>query len=86
VLSRAAAVTAILGSKVAAPREIEQGRDAMPGDQVDASAAAAVPTVGSAERHELFATERDDAIAAIPSLYPDMCFVDVNRHVYQLKT
>src|SRR6266567_2071810 len=80
MLAGAFAMTAALGSKMATLAEIEQRRHTLFGDQVDAASAATITTVGSAEWHELLAAERHDAVAAIPSLYPDVCFVDVDRH------
>ena len=52
----------------------------MPGDEIHAATAATIAAIGSAERYELLATERNDSVSAIPSFYPDACFVDVNRH------
>ena len=73
-------MTPILGSEVPTAGELEQGRNARLGHQVDASAATTVAAVRPAEGNELLASEGHDAVAPIPSFYPDSGFVDVNRH------
>ena len=80
MLARPASGAALVSTEVSAASELEQRRDAGLRHQVDASAAAAVTTVGAAQRHEFFAPERDDAVAAVSSLHPDARFVDVDAH------
>src|SRR5258708_894803 len=60
--------------------ELEQRRHPSAGNQVNAAPAPAVAAVRAAEGHELLASERYDAVAAIPSFYPDSAFVDVDTH------
>src|SRR3979490_897139 len=60
--------------------ELEQRRYPSSGNQVDAAPAPAVAAVPAPEGHELLASERHDAVTAVPSFYPDAAFVDVNTH------
>src|SRR5258708_40365319 len=60
--------------------ELEQRRPPSAGNQVNAAPAPAVAAVRAAEGHELLASERYDAVAAVPSFYPDSAFVDVDTH------
>src|SRR3982074_2022339 len=60
--------------------ELQQRRYPSTGNQADAAPAPAVAAVRAAEGHELLASERHDAVTAVPSFYPDAAFVDVNTH------
>jgi hypothetical protein len=80
VLPRTFAVPAAVRPEMPTPGELEQRRHALPGYQVHATSTAPVATVGPTERHVLFTPKRHDAISAVPSFYPDACFVDVDCH------
>ena len=80
-----AAVVAHAGSAVAA-RAVraavvaEQGRDLRVGDERDVAAVAAVAAVGSGERLELLALDRDAAVAAVTGAQVERHLVDEGRH------
>src|SRR5260370_36111849 len=67
-------------AQVSPADELEQCRHAGAGHQVDAATPPAVAAVGATEGHELLTSERHDAVAAVPSFYPDSAFVNVDTH------
>ena len=80
VLTGAFPVTATIRAQVPPTDELEERRHARAGDQVDAATAPPIAAIGTTEGYELLAPKRDDAVAAIPSFYPDSAFVDVDTH------
>ena len=56
--------------------EVDQGIDALVGNQPDAAAAAAIASVRATERNELLAPEADAAAAAVAGMDVDGGFVD----------
>ena len=64
------------GLELALVAKVEQRRQPAVDDQHDAGAVAAVSPRGAALGNELFAPERDRALAAITRLNADYCFVD----------
>src|SRR5260370_9434170 len=80
LLARTLAVTTAVRAQMPPSDELEERRYARAGHQIDAATPTAVSAIGATEGHELLAAERDDAVAAVPSFYPDAPFVDVNTH------
>src|SRR5690554_6385604 len=83
VTIRAATVFAPLGGKMTCEAKIDQRVEVAVSDYIDAPAAAAVAAVRTAERYELFASERRCAVAAVARGDLDARFVKEFHGVFR---